>query len=61
MLPFVLLLSFLFFFEAWRRTPPTATEDNYTNTDKSASQLQTQELGFCSLQLATISNTCAKQ
>lgn len=51
-----------FFFEVWRRPPPAATEDNYTNTDKSASNSYTlRSWGFCRMQLATISNACAKQ
>lgn len=50
---FIMFFS-LFSFEAWRRLPTAATEDTYTNTD-------TQELGFCRMQLATISNACAKQ
>lgn len=36
---------FLFFFEAWRRLPPATTEDNYTNTDKSASTVTHSNVG----------------
>lgn len=41
------LSDFLFFpfFEAWRRLPPAATEDNYTNTDKSASTVTHSRIG----------------
>lgn len=39
---FFLLFSF---FEAWRRPPPAATEDNYTNTDKSASTVTHSRVG----------------
>ncbi|CAJ1054858.1 hypothetical protein NQZ68_021152 [Xyrichtys novacula] len=30
---------------AWRRPPPAATEDNYTNTDKSASTVTHSRVG----------------
>lgn len=33
------------FFEAWRRLPPATTEDNYTNTDKSASTVTHSSVG----------------
>lgn len=38
-------IFFSFFFEAWRRPPPAATEDNYTNTDKSASTVTHSRVG----------------
>lgn len=57
-----LLYQIFFSLEVWRRPPPAATEDNYTNTDKSASNSYTlKSWGFCRMQLATISNACAKQ
>lgn len=41
-----IFFCFLFFsFEAWRRPPPAATEDNYTNTDKSASTVTHSRVG----------------
>lgn len=62
LISFFLFFLSLFFFEVWRRPPPAATEDNYTNTDKSASNSYTlKSWGFCRMQLATISNACAKQ
>lgn len=36
---------YFLFFEAWRRPPPAATEDNYTNTDKSASTVTHSRVG----------------
>lgn len=43
---FFIRLFFSFsFFEAWRRPPPAATEDNYTNTDKSASTVTHSRVG----------------
>lgn len=39
-------LSLAHFFEDWRRSPPAATEDNYTNTDKSASTVTHSRVGF---------------
>lgn len=41
----IFFFFFLFSFEAWRRPPPAATEDNYTNTDKSASTVTHSRVG----------------
>lgn len=42
---FFFLFSFFFFLRLWRRPPPAATEDNYTNTDKSASTVTHSRVG----------------
>lgn len=53
--------DFVFFLEGWRGPPPAATEDNYTNEDKSASTVTHSRVGvFCRMQLAFLSNACAK-
>lgn len=44
-LSFFFLFLFFFSLEAWRRSPPAATEDNYTNTDKSASTVTHSRVG----------------
>lgn len=36
---------FFLFLRLWRRLPPAATEDNYTNTDKSASTVTHSRVG----------------